>query len=70
MENNRAIPDWGRMVLSDLCVMMRPESEADITAFFNYCVAVVHAYLQISRHVQPPSTNLCAMAIEFPFHYP
>ena len=60
MENNRALPEWGRAVLSDLCIMMTPAGEAELTAFVKYCIALAHAYLEVARHVQAPTSNLCA----------
>ena len=60
VENNRALPEWGRAVFSDLCIMMRPAGEAELTAFVKYCIALAHAYLEVARHVQPPTSNLCA----------
>jgi hypothetical protein len=60
VENNRVVPEWGRSVFSDLCVMMKPSGEAELASFVRYCHALVQAYLQIARHVQPPATNLCA----------
>ena len=66
VENNRVMPEWGRAVLSDMCIMTRPGSEEELLAFFKYCVAVVHAYLDMSRHVQPPASNLCAQRLLSP----
>lgn len=60
MENNRALPEWGRAVLSDLCIMMTPAGEAELTALVKYCIALAHAYLEVARHVQAPTSNLCA----------
>ena len=60
VENNRALPEWGRAVLSDLCIMMTPAGEAELTAFVKYCIALAHAYLEVARHVQAPTSNLCA----------
>ena len=57
------MPEWGRSVFSDLCVMTKPSSEAELASFVLYCNALVQAYLQIARHVQPPATNLCAPAL-------
>jgi len=54
------VPEWGRSVFSDLCVMMKPSGEAELASFVRYCHALVQAYLQIARHVQPPASNLCA----------
>ena len=60
VENNRALPEWGRAVLSDLCIMMTPAGEAELTAFVKYTIALAHAYMEVARHVQPPASNLCA----------
>jgi hypothetical protein len=53
MENNRTIPEWGRAIFSDLCVIMRPVSSDDVRAFVGYAIALTRTHLQIARLVRP-----------------
>ena len=53
MESNRSIPEWGRAIFSDLCVIMCPETADELRRFLLYTVALHKAHLLLSSNAQP-----------------
>ena len=49
LTNTRSIPDWGKDIFSDLCIIMRPSSLEDIASFVKYTIALVQAHLSITN---------------------
>jgi phycocyanobilin:ferredoxin oxidoreductase len=60
MESNRAIPDWGRAIFSDLCVIVRPESAEELERFLLYTIALNHVHILLSKQAQPVTQGRCA----------
>ena len=49
MENNRAMPDWGKEIFSDHCIMMRPDSVEQLSNFIKYAVCLVRVHLRYAH---------------------
>lgn len=49
LETNRRVPDWGAAIFSPLCVLMRPETDADLAAFLKYTIALAQYHAQVCR---------------------
>ena len=53
LQNNRKIPEWGQDIFSDMCVIMRPQSQDELQRFMLYCNDLHRVYLHLSFHVPP-----------------
>lgn len=53
MATNRATPEWGQAIFSDLCVILRPEGPEQVSNFLKYAIALSRVHLQLARLVQP-----------------
>ena len=53
LTNNRNMPDWGREIFSDQCVLMMPKSGRDVEAFVTYVIGLVHQHLRLAWHIKP-----------------
>ena len=53
LQNNRKIPEWGQDIFSDMCVIMRPQSQDELQRFMLYCSDLHRVYLHLSFHVAP-----------------
>ena len=49
VENNRAMPDWGKEIFSDHCIMMRPDSVEQLSNFIKYAVCLVRVHLRYAH---------------------
>jgi phycocyanobilin:ferredoxin oxidoreductase len=49
----RAAPDWGREIFSDVCVLVRPTGPEDVAAFVTYAAALTRVHLEVARLQQP-----------------
>lgn len=50
---NRSIPDWGKEIFSEYCILMRPETPADVGKFIKYALALTHFHVQFARLANP-----------------
>lgn len=57
MATNRAIPEWGRSIFSDLCVILRPSNPEDVSNFLQYALAMTRVHLQMARLAKPVQSN-------------
>ena len=53
MESNRSIPEWGKAIFSDLCVIVRPETAEDLERFLRYTIALHEVHILLSKNAQP-----------------
>ncbi|CAL8462694.1 g2227 [Coccomyxa elongata] len=53
LESNRGIPEWGRDIFSDMCVIVRPEDPDELSRFIQYCIALHQTHLILSQHARP-----------------
>ncbi len=44
---SRAVPDWGKAIFSPLAVCMRPNTDAALAGFIQYCIALTRAHLMV-----------------------
>ena len=65
LENNRAVPQWGKEIFSDLCIIMRPSKPEEVANFIKYAIALTQAHLQVSKQTSTVQSNRSALA----FHY-
>lgn len=54
---NRAMPDWGREIFSDHCIMMRPEAIEDLSRFLKYSIGLTRVHLRFAHQLQPVQQN-------------
>lgn len=57
LENNRAVPQWGKEIFSDLCIIMRPSKPAEVANFIKYAIALTQAHLQVSKQTSTVQSN-------------
>ena len=57
MENNRAVPPWGKEIFSDLCIIIRPSSQEELANSIKYAIALTQAHLQISNQTTTVQSN-------------
>lgn len=60
LESNRSIPEWGRDIFSDMCVIVRPEDPDELSRFIQYCIALHQTHLILSQHARPVTEYKCA----------
>lgn len=60
LESNRGIPEWGRDIFSDMCVIVRPEDPDELSRFIQYCIALHQTHLILSQHARPVTEYSCA----------
>ena len=53
MSSNRAVPEWGKSIFSEHCVMMRPTSEEALDGFMRYAVALFRLHLRFAHAADP-----------------
>lgn len=59
LENNRKMPDWGKEIFSDLCIITRPEKPEDLANFLKYTIALTQAHLQLAKQTTQMQQNRC-----------
>lgn len=47
------MPDWGKSIFSEHCVMMRPNTDESLEAFMRYSVALVRLHLRYAHASDP-----------------
>lgn len=57
MQTSRAMPDWGREIFSEQCIMIRPDSADELERFFKYAIALTRVHLRLARNAEPVQTN-------------
>lgn len=57
MATNRATPEWGKAIFSDLCVILRPQGPEDVSNFLKYAIALTRVHLQLSKLITPVTQN-------------
>lgn len=67
LENNRAVPSWGKEIFSDLCIIIRPSASEELANFVKYTIALTQAHLQLSKQTSQVQSNKyaasCGVAI-------
>ncbi len=67
LENNRAVPSWGKEIFSDLCIIIRPSASEELANFVKYTIALTQAHLQLSKQTSQVQSNkyaaFCSVAI-------
>lgn len=53
----RELPEWGREILSPLCISMRPQNQEEVGAFLKYAIALGHFHMQIAAMASPVSSQ-------------
>ena len=51
--SNRAMPDWGKSIFSERCVMMRPTNAEALDSFMRYAVALFRLHLRFAHAAEP-----------------
>lgn len=64
LENNRAVPSWGKEIFSDLCIIMRPSAPEELANFIKYTIALTQAHLQISSQTSTVQSNKASRLAE------
>ncbi|KAL0055047.1 hypothetical protein WJX82_006256 [Trebouxia sp. C0006] len=57
LENNRAVPSWGKEIFSDLCIIIRPSASEELANFVKYTIALTQAHLQLSKQTSQVQSN-------------
>ena len=57
LENNRVIPDWGKEIFSEYCIIMRPTEPKQLSNFIKYTISLTHSHLQIAQQCSKLSAN-------------
>ena len=53
LQNNRKIPEWGRDIFSDMCVILRPKDLEEVQRFMQYSSDLHRVYLHLASRVPP-----------------
>lgn len=57
--SNRAIPDWGTNIFSDMCVLCQPRNEREVDAFINYASSLALYHVAYCANQAPaPASKL------------
>lgn len=51
--SNRAMPEWGKSIFSEYCIMMRPDTDEALEAFMRYSVALFRLHLRFAHASEP-----------------
>jgi len=72
VQNNRAIPEWGKEIFSDRCVLMRPNTHQSLDVFYRYAVALVRVHLKYAQLCGPVQHNrwVATLTSSYPYLHP
>ena len=62
MESNRSVPEWGKAIFSDLCVIVRPGSAEELERFMLYTIALHQVHILLSKNAGPVTGSRWAPA--------
>ena len=57
VQNNRAVPEWGKEIFSDQCILVRPGSQDELDTFYRYAIALVRVHLKYTQISGPVMQN-------------
>jgi len=58
LASNRAMPEWGREIFSDLCVLTSPRTREELDNFVNYAINLAFFHVSwTSLHAPDPAKN-------------
>jgi phycocyanobilin:ferredoxin oxidoreductase len=53
VQSNRQVPEWGKDIFSDHCVICRPQKPEEVAAFLKYAIALTLFHVQMGRLAGP-----------------
>jgi hypothetical protein len=57
LASNRKVPDWGKEIFSEYCLLMQPKSTEELSAFIKYVISLHEIYMRIACNMAPLQTE-------------